>query len=546
MITIIIISLMKNYLLKTCLLLAVLCSATVIHAHDFEAVNEDGKTIYYNIISPTSKTCEVTYQGTSYNSKAYSGSLKIPEFVTYSSVEYRVTRIGEYAFSHCEFLHSVTLPNSVVSIEYDAFWLCGITSINLPYSVTTIGQGAFNYCKNLQSIILPNSIKVIGWAAFAGCSALSNIVIPNSVKSIDRVTFRNCSNLISIVIPDSVTSIGYDAFRYCNSLTSVVIGKSVKSIGTEAFAECTALTEVISNIETPFAINSNCFSGLAKMNATLYVPKGTKELYQARNGWDFVNIDDGLVYHQLTLTTNEGGSITYNGEKIENASASFEIREGQTATITVEPWDKYELSSLKMNGMNVKKYMEDNTFTTDEIDSDVEIVATFDLINPYITITPSAELQSFCSEKNLNFSEVNGLTAYIVTGYKPSANELLLTPVLEVPAGTGVLLKGDVGATYKVPFENSDYNYNNNLIGVLSDTEVTTGYVFDGVFKAVGGSAIVPANSAYLVLPAATNAGVSQLNLCITDGPAVKGDVNGDGRVDITDVVSLVNIVLGN
>ena len=109
-----------------------------------------------------------------------------------------------------------------------------------------------------------------------------------------------------------------------------------------------------------------------------------------------------------------------------------------------------------------------------------------------------------------------------------------------------VLLKGDVGTTYKVPFKNSDYNYNNNLVGVLSDTEVTTGYVFDGVFKAVGGSAVVPANTAYLVLPAATNAGVSQLNLCITDGPAVKGDVNGDSRVDISDVVSLVNTILGN
>ena len=382
--------------------------------------------------------------------------------------------------------------------------------------------------------------------AFAFCYQLQNVDIPNSVIDIDSLSFRECHSLTDIIIPDSVIRISWAAFSDCNHLKSVTIGSSVRSIDSEAFAECTALTEVISNIETPFNINSNCFPGLAKMNATLYVPKGTKELYQAKAGWDFANIDDGLVYHQLTLTANEGGSITYNGEKIENVSASFEIREGKTAVITVEPWDKYQLTSLKMNGMNVKKYMEDNTFTTDEIDGDVEIVATFDLINPYITITPSAELQSFCSEKNLNFSEVNGLTAYIVTGYKPSANELLLTPVLEVPAGTGVLLKGDVGTTYKVPVENSDYNYNNNLVGVLSDTEVTTGYVFDGVFKAVGGSAIVPANTAYLVLPAATNAGVSQLNLCITDGPAVKGDVNGDGRVDISDVVSLVNIVLGN
>ena len=556
---------MKSYLLKTILLLAVLYSATTIHAHDFEAVNEDGVTIYYNIISTTNNTCEVTS-----GSSKYSGVVNIPETATYSSIGFKVTSIGSIAFMSCSGLTSVTIPNSVTSIGQQAFQYCsGLTSVTISNSVTSIGYNTFNGCSSLTSVTIPNSVTSIGNSAFYGCSGLISVTIPNSVTSIggsafydcSRLTyvtipnsvtsiggsaFYNCSSLTSVTIPNSVTSIGARAFRSCSGLTSVTIGNSVKSIGQFAFAECPALTEIVSNIVTPFNIDSSCFSSIVKAIATLYVPKDTKEAYQAVKGWEFGRIDDGVLYYQLALTANEGGSIIYNGEKIENASASFEIREGKTATITVEPWDKYELTSLKMNGMNVKKYMVDNTFTTDEIDSDVEIVATFDLINPYITITPSAELQTFCSEKNLNFSEVNGLTAYIVTGYKPSANELLLTPVLEVPAGTGVLLKGDVGATYKVPFENSDYNYNNNLVGVLSDTEVTTGYVFDGVFKAVGGSAIVPANTAYLVLPAATNAGVSQLNLCITDGPAVKGDVNGDGRADITDVVSLVNIVLGN
>lgn len=312
------------------------------------------------------------------------------------------------------------------------------------------------------------------------------------------------------------------------------------------YGYCSGLTEVISRIENPFTISSNCFSGTAKMNATLYVPMGTKEAYQAETGWDFLKIDDGLVYHQLTLTANEGGVISYKGETIEEGSASFEIREGSSATITIEPKEKYELSSLKMNGMNMKKYMDGNTFTADDIDSDVEIVATFDLINPYITFTPTATLQTFCSEKNLNFSEVRGLTAYIVTGFKPSANEILLTPVTEVPAGTGVMLKGEVGATYKIPIMTfSDYSYSNSLVGVLNDTEISSGYVFDEQFKAVDGSATVPANSAYLVLPAATDAGVGVLNCYLTDGPFVKGDMNGDGQTDISDVVTLVNYILG-
>ena len=326
----------------------------------------------------------------------------------------------------------------------------------------------------------------------------------------------------------------------------MTIPNSVTSIGSETFSGCSALTEVVSNIENPFNINSNCFSGVAKLNATLYVPKGKKEAYQAVTGWDFANIDDGLVYYQLTLTGNEGGTISYNGQTIENTSASFEVREGKSVTISIEPYEKYEISSLKMNGINVKKYMEGNTFTADEIDCDVEIVATFDLKNPYITITPTNSLQTFCSGKNLNFSEVNGLTAYIVVGYKPSAKELLLTPVIEVPAGTGVLLKGEVEKTYKVPtLDTSDYNYSNALVGVLEDEEVRTGFVFNETFKAVDGSAVVPANTAYLLVPAATEAGITELTSYLTDGPAIMGDMNGDGRADISDVVYLVNLILG-
>ncbi len=570
-------------------------SVSTLLAHDFEAVNEDGVTIYFNIISTTEKTCEVTYRGTSYYAytNEYLGAVKIPETVTYSSIDFKVTAIGISAFDGCSGLTSVSIPDFITSIGQRAFSSCtSLTKLSIPNSVTSIGgavfQGctglvsmiipnsvtsieslAFTGCKNLTTVTLGNSIKSIGHHAFNGCNSLTSVTIPNSVTRIDdevfyectglkfitignsvtsigNYTFYDCIGLTSIEIPNSVTKIGENAFYKCTSLNSVTIGNSVRSIGAKAFSGCLKLSEIISKIDNPNNISSTCFEGLVKLNATLYVPKGKKEIYQAKTGWDFVNIDDGLVYHQLTLIGNEGGVITFNGKTIENSSVSFDVREGNSATITLEPYEKYKLISLKMNGINVKKYMEGNTFTTDEIDGDVEIVATFDLIDPYLTITPTNKLQTFCSDENLNFSEVNGLTAYIVVGYKPSAKEVLLTPAIEVPAGTGVLLKGEVGETYKVPtMENSDYNYSNALVGVLEEKEVTTGFVFDETFKAVDGSAVVPANTAYLLVPAATEAGITELTSYLTDGPAIKGDMNGDGRADISDVVYLVNLILG-
>ena len=93
-----------------------LCSISV-SAHDFEV---DG--IYYNIISSTDMTVEVTYPGNSYGSYSneYSATVTIPESATYSGSTYSVTSIGEAAFYECSSLTSVTVP-SHTEIENNAF-----------------------------------------------------------------------------------------------------------------------------------------------------------------------------------------------------------------------------------------------------------------------------------------------------------------------------------------------------------------------------------------------------------------------------------------
>ena len=176
---------------------------------------------------------------------------------------------------------SYTIPNSVTSIGYGAFYGCtGLTSITIPDSVTSIGSNAFEYCTGLTSITIPNSVTSIGERAFWGCTGLTNITIPNSVTSIGDFAFYRCSSLTSITIPNSVTSIGYEAFNGCTGLTSInvasgnnyysgnngilfnkkktelirypegksqtsyTIPNSVTSIGSAAFYDCTDLTSI--------------------------------------------------------------------------------------------------------------------------------------------------------------------------------------------------------------------------------------------------------------------------------------------------------------
>ena len=188
-----------------------------------------------------------------------------------------ITSISSGLFCDCTGLTSVTIPNTVTTIDDSAFSGCyNLTSIEIPNSVTTIGR-AFQYCHNLNSIAIPNSVISISGYAFTSCSGLKKIIvedgntvydsrnncnaiietktntlllgckttiIPNSVTSIGRSAFIGCTGLTSIAIPNSVTSIGGYAFSCCSGLTSITIPNSVTSIGEFAFCDCDGLTSI--------------------------------------------------------------------------------------------------------------------------------------------------------------------------------------------------------------------------------------------------------------------------------------------------------------
>ena len=282
-----------------------------------------------------------------------------------------LTEIGEYAFSLCNNLSSIVIPNTVVTLRDFALDRTGLKSITIPKSVTWIGVSVLFGCPVLSSInvesgnpvydsrdncnaiiqtnnnsliygcettIIPRSVTDIGEFAFSVRLGLKSIVIPNSVISIEQAAFIGCTELSSVSIPNSVYFIGVDAFEGCTGLSSITIPNSVNSLNAEAFMDCIGLTEVRSEIKEPYAIDASVFSNRVYesyqfTSATLYVPAGTKALYEATEGWNqFQNIvemeggtgsipTDGLVaYYPFNGNANDESGHGNDGTPMDNVT----------------------------------------------------------------------------------------------------------------------------------------------------------------------------------------------------------------------------------
>ena len=96
-----------------------------------------------------------------------------------------------------------------------------VKKVVIEKGVTSIGNFAFSGCRSLTSITIPDNVTSIGESAFEWCSGLSSVTIPDSVTSIGESAFERCIGLSSVTIPDSVTSIGNRAFYDCTNLTTI-------------------------------------------------------------------------------------------------------------------------------------------------------------------------------------------------------------------------------------------------------------------------------------------------------------------------------------
>lgn len=156
-----------------------------------------------------------------------------------------ITGISFSAFFGNKSITSVTIPDSVKSIGYEAFRSCSKLKAVSISNVESIGYGAFCDCTALESVIFgkKSNITSISGSLFSGCTALATVNIPYSVKSIESNAFADCSSLVTLNIPNSVEIIGESAFRNAG-LSRVILHDNLISIGVNAFSGCRDLKNV--------------------------------------------------------------------------------------------------------------------------------------------------------------------------------------------------------------------------------------------------------------------------------------------------------------
>lgn len=159
------------------------------------------------------------------------------------------------------------------------------------------------------------SVASIASSAFSYCSGLVGITIPNSVTVIEQEAFMGCGGLESITIPGGVAKIEDRAFACCNSLKKVVICEGNITIGFAAFASCMSLENVFVKCKTPPAIDPEAFIAV---QATLYVPSGTKEQYETSTGWksfpEIVEMEPEVAVTEVEISVSEYGCGTFCSE----------------------------------------------------------------------------------------------------------------------------------------------------------------------------------------------------------------------------------------
>ena len=302
-----------------------------------------------------------------------------------------VTSIGTKSFYNCTgftqvYFNAINCGDAVYLSH--PFENCG-GHLNIGSYVTRIPESIFPYADFTGSLSIPSSVTSIGYEAFYSCFHFSgSLTLGSSLTTIGTYAFYQCPGFTgTLTIPNSVTTLDIYAFALCSGFTSVTIGSNVNTINYGAFYDCNGLNSMTVRPETPPALDNNVFYEVSK-DIPVYVPCSSLDDYQSAEGWsDFTNYQCNPTV-TVTVVPTAGGTVTGGGTYTTNA----------TVTVTATPNDNYVFMHWTKNGTVISC----NPSYTFSVQGDTEFEAVFvaqsslgDIIGEGMAVINNQYLPSF-------------------------------------------------------------------------------------------------------------------------------------------------------
>ena len=136
---------------------------------------------------------------------------------------YPVKIIGDHTFENKSFIRTVEVPDGVVAIGKQAFFMCiNLQTVIVPEGVVMFGDQCFAACYMLDYVQVPDSLESVGEMAFLGCYALKEIEFGENLKSIGSCAFHTCTELEKVTVPSTSVTIDESAFISCPDNMEVI------------------------------------------------------------------------------------------------------------------------------------------------------------------------------------------------------------------------------------------------------------------------------------------------------------------------------------
>ena len=185
------------------------------------------------------------------------------------------------------------------------------------YTVVEVGEGAFKDNAEITRLVIPATVGSIGDEAFAGCTKLVDVVAQDGedVLAFGRDVF---SGAPIEQLYRGRTNTG-NPFAGMSTLESLTIGEKVGAISDGEFAGCGNIVTVNVYNPVPPTITDACFEQTVYDNATLTVPDGSIDDYNAAPGWrNFAttNSTSEIRVTAITIRRQEIGVMVGDAEKL--------------------------------------------------------------------------------------------------------------------------------------------------------------------------------------------------------------------------------------